>query len=739
MKTICVLFIAALCGSMSVSAVDLPKDSIISLPSIQLGRIYQSSKPSRVGVHDPSIVPYTDSNGVRTYYIFGTHRGCARSNDLRSWSNQGWTYGIVQPGGNVTSTNDFSGVFVTNQTKTVPVLQNGEVVNVPFGPFDTEKWRYTSNNASLAGNQWAPDVIWNPHMRKWCMYMSLNGDNWRSSIALLTSNNITGPYIYQGPVVYSGFQWGEPAGQTYKETDLELVLGKLSAVPSRYLVGGNWGKRWPNNIDPCTFFDEEGELWMCYGSWSGGIFILRLNKENGLRDYTYTFPGINNNSDASTSDPYFGKKIAGGYYSSGEGSYIEHIGDYYYLFITNGGLEAKRGYEMHYFRSKSPDGPYVDASGQSAIYSRYEMNYGPRAGTTAGMRILGTYKWETMNLAELAQGHNSVLLDDDGRAYLIYHTRFNSGNEAFENRVHQLFVNEKGWLVASPFEFNGRSAANSKFTQGDIDTTSICTTNDIVGSYEIMFHPYKVDYENGAYSTPKNVVFKANGTITGDYYGTWKVKRGTSYITLHIRPRGVSEFTDYYGVVLPQTVSMSNMNSIAISAIASNGVSVWACNVDGNYAIDYTYQKGFVQPVTSRQIITEDVDLSAPSTMYWGTTLSWKSNHPELLSDDGKLQVPYEAKGDTTTLVELTYTFQKDNYACSGMRIVRVRTMKSNLHKSGDINSDGAIDTQDVLQIYEYMQQNGNDASKAQYEDVNHDGSVDTQDVLQVYELLQNA
>ena len=73
------------------------------------------------------------------------------------------------------------------------------------------------------------------------------------------------------------------------------------------------------------------------------------------------------------------------------------------------------------------------------------------------------------------------------------------------------------------------------------------------------------------------------------------------------------------------------------------------------------------------------------------------------------------------------------------MRIVRVRTMKSNLHKSGDINSDGAIDTQDVLQIYEYMQQNGNDASKAQYDDVNHDGSVDTQDVLQVYELLQNA
>lgn len=40
---------------------------------------------------------------------------------------------------------------------------------------------------------WAPDVIWNKAMKKWCMYLSVNGDYWYSSIILLTSDNIEGP------------------------------------------------------------------------------------------------------------------------------------------------------------------------------------------------------------------------------------------------------------------------------------------------------------------------------------------------------------------------------------------------------------------------------------------------------------------------------------------------------------------------------------------------------------------
>ncbi len=53
-----------------------------------------------------------------------------------------------------------------------------------------------------------------------------------------------------------------------------------------------------------------------------------------------------------------------------------------------------------------------------------------------------------------------------------------------------------------------------------------------------------------------------------------------------------------------------------------------------------------------------------------------------------------------------------------------------------DVDGSGVVDTQDVLQIYEYMRTETEAASPA--EDVNGDGKVDTQDVLEVYQYIQN-
>jgi len=38
----------------------------------------------------------------------------------------------------------------------------------------------------------------------------------------------------------------------------------------------------PNAVDPHVFFDVDGDLWMVYGSYSGGIFILEMDPETGL-------------------------------------------------------------------------------------------------------------------------------------------------------------------------------------------------------------------------------------------------------------------------------------------------------------------------------------------------------------------------------------------------------------------------------------------------------------------------
>ena len=49
--------------------------------------------------------------------------------------------------------------------------------------------------------------------------------------------------------------------------------------------------------------------------------MLELDETTGLRNYDVTYL-LTGGGDNYTSGPYFGKKIAGGYYVSGEASYI---------------------------------------------------------------------------------------------------------------------------------------------------------------------------------------------------------------------------------------------------------------------------------------------------------------------------------------------------------------------------------------------------------------------------------
>jgi arabinan endo-1,5-alpha-L-arabinosidase len=419
---------------------------------------------------------------------------------------------------------------------------------------------------------WAPDVIYNKQMQKWCMYLSINGDNWYSSIIMLTADKITGPYRYQAPVVISGFH----TGNAYKDTDLEIVLGAQSSLPSRYAVGNKWGNRYPNCIDPCVFYDETGRLWMSYGSWSGGIWMLELDEATGLRDYdvTYTLTG---SGDGVTVDPYYGKKIAGGYYVSGEASYIEYIGGYYFLFMSYGGLAAggnasdynNGGYQMRVFRSQQPDGPYVDAKNSSAVFNSYLLNFGAKESDgNRGVNIFGAYgEWGNQavgNNSERSQGHNSIIAAEDGRTYLVYHTRFQNRGEEHEVRVHQVFQNEDGWLCAAPFEYTGERVKSA-----DMASKQKVTTAQIPGKYKLLTHNYKLDHTKKDYSKPTEIVLNADGTISGAATGTWTAKAGTSYVTLTIGQ-------EYKGVMIIQTLEPKNDQVPCFTALnAKTGVTIW--------------------------------------------------------------------------------------------------------------------------------------------------------------------
>jgi len=618
----------------------------IQLTLAELNALYTAVNRSRVSVHDPSIVHTTGDN----YYLVGTMRGFARSTDhMQNWTglNGDNIFGTVNEQGAVVKC-AYTDAFYTNQTKTVRALVNGTVTNVSFGNFDATEWAHADQESwSLGGNMWAPDLIYNPTMQKWCMYQSINGDDWHSVIVLLTADEITGPYVYQGPVHYSGFINSTNPTINWKKTDLEVAIGTQATLPDRYAKNRDWGTWWTNDIDPCTFFDEEGQLWMVYGSWSGGIFILKLDKTTGLRDYTVTYPTVNDNSGRALSDPYFGKRIAGGYYASGEGAYIKHIGQYYYLFVSYGGFSPDGGYEMRTFRSATPDGVYLDATSHDACYhDRGWNNFGPNANTNGGMKLLGAYNgWGFQTVGECAQGHNSATVDAEGRAFVIYHTKFNDGmpqNGFHQVRVRQLFLNEDGWLCAAPFEYDGEEDTDASLAAG-------CryTKEEIVGTYDVLIHKYRMNYAQFEEVTPIQVTLNANGTVSGALSGSWTMTNGTAYIRL------TAGSVTYKGVVVQQQVDGRKLKAIAITATANSGVSLWAWKMEPQSAIAYT-TKNYTYPIAGT---TVNKNLVFSGQEYYGATIRWESSAPDIISVEGEYSPTDEA-----TRVELVCHISCENY-----------------------------------------------------------------------------
>ena len=634
----------------------------------------------RIAVHDPSIVmDVTGSNANNPlYYIYGSHLGRAKTyatGNYQKWNT--FKTGEENTGTSNSLFADVNGKLVNFKdaysTQLVKKVKNYKGEEVDFPNFDAHAWQAKGNN--VKGMQWAPDVIYNKTMKKWCMYMSLNGDNWCSTIVCFISDDIDGPWIYQGPVVCSGFSGryahnGFAASGDWKNTDLAIATG-CTSLPQRYNTD-KWSPYGPNCIDPCVFYDDDDNLWMSYGSWFAGIFMIKLDKENGLRDYTYTYPyqvkGVTTTAGAAdanaTSDPYFGKKIAGGWGVSGEASYIQKVGKYYYLFMSYGGLTAAGGYQIRVFRSEKPDGPYKDcltSTGIGAVYDKARVNFGVDANRDEGVKLFGNYQWETMPNAELAQGHNSAIVDHKGRALIVYHTRFMNRGEEHEVRVHQLFVNQDGWLVAAPYEFSGET-----YTDNDIATQQLYDATEVVGDYQIIAHPYRQNTAAMAYEKPVTIHLNADGSISGEYTGKWELVRGTSYINLTLKGVATANAeVKFKGVLTEQTIDYTNIKALCFTALSSSdglatsggaslqtrGLSIWGSKADAKAAIKYTLDKTSVPFADGATLNSKPI---LPTEGHLGATVSWKSSDPSILTDDGVVK----GKGKVT----MTMTISKDGY-----------------------------------------------------------------------------
>jgi len=494
-----------------------------------------------VSVHDPSVVKDGD-----TYYVFGSHIDGAKSTDLMQWTK-----------------------FTNGYTKTGNALYGELSANLA----ESFAWAGENDSDSKGGYAvWAPEVLWNEHYVNedgtkgaYMLYYSASSTYIRSAIGLAVSSSIEGPYRYVDTIVYSGFTKEEQydADSRVNKRWSNTNIAKLISNGTVGEANENWfhpdgsynNSDYPNAIDANLVFDAEGKLWMSYGSWSGGIFLLEIDKETGRAIY----PGVDGETaDGRMIDRYFGVKIAGGYTKSGEGPYIVYDKDagWYYLYLSYGWLGSDGGYNMRQFRSERIDGPYVDASGHHAILQDKMSNF------LFGNKIMGNFLFKDGDAGRgygyVSPGHNSVYADKEtGRQFLVFHTRFPGRGERHEVRVHQMFMNRDGWPVAAAYPYSG-------------ETLEPVSEEEIAGSYKLIDHGK--DYSAQVIESV-DVSLNEDGTIGGAVSGAWKLD-GDNGAEITV---GDAVFR---GVFIRLWDPQSSRRVMTFTALSGLGTSIWGSKSD---------------------------------------------------------------------------------------------------------------------------------------------------------------
>jgi len=212
---------------------------------------------------------------------------------------------------------------------------------------------------------------------------------------------------------------------------------------------------------------------------------------------------------------------------------------------------------MRIFRSEKPEGPYVDQNGNNAIFPRG----GDNIAGNIGERLMSNYQWNCNSRPYKAQGHNSALMDDDGKLYVIYHTKFDDAYGFHEVRVHQMIMNEDGWPTATAYEYSGETLSENGHTK-----------EAVVGDYEFIFLTLNqkfVNEQSADVERSRNIKLNADGTITGDITGNWTMRDGSHEMTLTFG--GVT----YKGSFIVQADESSAMTRRMTFTATGNNTCVW--------------------------------------------------------------------------------------------------------------------------------------------------------------------
>ena len=236
------------------------------------------------------------------------------------------------------------------------------------------------------GHLWAPDVIY--YKGEYYLYYSVSsfGSN-LSLIGVATNKNL------------------DPTSEDFGWTDHGTII---KSIPGR----DNW-----NAIDPNIIFDNDSTPWMAFGSFWGGLKIVKLNDDLiSLAEPQEWHTIARRKRDFILPDSEAGDGAI-------EGPFIFRKGEWYYLFVSFDYCcrQERSTYHVRVGRSKNVLGPYIDKDGIPMLQGG------------------GSLVIEGDGINYYAIGHNSVYTFN-GKDYMFSH-----GYDVNDRSLPKLLIHNVGW------------------------------------------------------------------------------------------------------------------------------------------------------------------------------------------------------------------------------------------------------------------------------------------------------
>jgi hypothetical protein len=415
-------------------------------------------------------------------------------------------------------------------------------------------WTTSYTGTSGLDGFWAPDIICFNGLYHLYYAVSSSGSQ-NSAIGLATNPTL------------------DPTDPSYSWTDQGAVIHSSSIV--------NY-----NCIDPSIIFDATNGLWMSFGSYWNGIYLVQLNASTGLLLNPANPALIHLASNSSI-----------------EASYLYYHGGYYYLFVNWGQCCAgiNSTYNIRVGRSTTITGAFPGSS--------YRDRNGNAMGTGGGtlfLKTTGKY---------IGPGQIGIL-DEGGTNCFSYHYYDANANGTPILDIEPLYWTPDGWpaftndwAAAYRFQFDGRDDNNEYY--GLLQNGAYVHYDPLLGDVLVFNGTNQyVNLPNGAANgCTVSTVFNWNGGA--NWQRVFDFGRGTN---------------NGYALLTPQASSgnlrfaITPSNSIGEQILEGSGsapVGTWtqvAVTTDGSRGILYVNGA----PVATNTSMTLTLPDIAPTSTWFG-------------------------------------------------------------------------------------------------------------------------